>query len=52
MNNRQHLPLPPPDCGQTMQEAYMTMSIMFDEPEFFINEILIPARERFFSDGS
>lgn len=50
MNNRQHLPIPPEYCGQTMQEAYMTMNIMFDEPDFFITEVLIPAKERFFID--
>ena len=47
IEERQHLPLPPLSAQPCMQEAFMAVNIMQDDPDYLIKNILLPAKERF-----
>ncbi len=51
LEERPYLPLPADDTKPTIQEAFMTLNIMNDDPEYLINNLLLPAKNRFFPDG-
>ena len=48
--NRTHLPLPPADIDPKIQEAFMTINILRDDPYYIIDNCLIPLKNRFIDD--
>ena len=48
--NRPHLPKLPYDMSTKMQEAFMTLNLLRDDPELIIENLLEVCRSRFFID--
>ena len=42
--------MPPIDLDPKLQEAFMTLNLLRDEPKYIIEKILEPAKSRFFQD--
>lgn len=50
--NCQHLPQPPRNADKHQQEAFMTLNLLKDEPAYMADNIFLPAKERFFKQGT
>eukprot|EP00347_Sterkiella_histriomuscorum_P020064 403339239 len=50
LTNRIHLPLPPDDLNPKMQEAFITLNLLRDDPEYIIQNMLIPLKGRYIDD--
>jgi len=47
---RRHLPAPPLEAPPQVQEAFMSLNILKDDPELFIEGVLEPLKTRFSED--
>ena len=50
ITNRKHLPMPFDDVNPKVQEIFMTLNLIRDDPEYMVDNYILPMKMRFIED--